>query len=285
MRALALLLFLGLALAQVAKPVEAFSQAVGPLPPGGRLEVETRNGRLLAVAYQGPKNAAFLARLVEKATGEPFGPALLDWYAKNAKALEGQRLKLNLGEAYTLELALTEPMRARIAPRQVPESAFGQDRLVLGREGPFLRVFSDFQCPYCQRLAQTVLPRLKVLAEQGEVRVSYRHFPLKEIHPEALPAAIASECAHRQGAFWPYHDRLMQGRLGNYLGLARALGLDQEAFARCLEDAGVREAVEGERELALRLGLRGTPTAFAGPFQVPNPLDLERVLDYLVLAR
>lgn len=285
MRALVPLLFLGLALAQVAKPVEAFQKALGALPPGGKVEVEARNGRLLAATYQGPKNAAFLAQMVEKATGEAFGPALLDWYAKNAKALEGQRLVLNLGEAYTLELTLTEPMRARIAPTQVPESAFGQDRLVLGKGGPLLRVFSDFQCPYCQRLAQTVLPRLKALAEKGEVRVSYRHFPLKEIHPEALPAAMASECAHRQRAFWAYHDRLMQGRLGDYLGLARSLGLDEKAFSACLQDPKVKEEVEGERALALRLGLRGTPTVFAGPFRVPNPFDLEQVLDYLALAR
>ncbi|MEN2982492.1 MAG: DsbA family protein [Thermus sp.] len=285
MRGLALGLLLGLALAQTARPVEAFTRALGEPPPGGRVEVEARNGRLLAATYQGPRNAAFLALLLEKATGEALGQAFLSWYAQNAPRLTGQRLTLRLGEAHLLELSLGEGLWARVAPVSVPESAFGQDRLVLGQQGPFLRVFSDFQCPFCQRLAREVLPALKARAARGEVRLSYRHFPLTEIHPEALPAAMAAECAHRQGAFWAYHDRLMAGRLGDYLGLAQALGLEEEAFARCLRDPGVRSRVEEERALALRLGLRGTPAVFAGPYRVPNPFDLPRVLDYLELAR
>lgn len=285
MRALWLLPLLGLAWAQIARPVEAFRQALGPLPEGAKVVEEARNGRLLALRYQGPENASFLARLLEKGTGMGFAGPFLDWYAKNREALKGQRLTLGLGEAFLLELALSGSLEARLAPRQVPEEAFGKDRHVLGEKGPFLRVFSDFQCPFCQRLAREVLPALRARAERGELRVSYRHFPLVEIHPEALPAAIASECAAEQKAFFPYHDRLMEGRLGDYLGLARALGLEEKAFAACLQDPRVRLRVEEERALALRLGLRGTPTAFAGPYLVPNPFDLGRVLDYLELAR
>jgi hypothetical protein len=281
----ALALFLGLALAQIGRPVEAFEKGLGPLPPGARVEVESKNGRLLAVVYQGPENATFLARLIDKGTGVGYRGPFLDWYAKNREALRGRNLTLNLGEDFLLELNFQEPFRARLLPRSVPESAFSKDRLTLGGKGPFLRVFSDFQCPYCQRLAREVLPALKARALKGEVRLSYRHFPLTEIHPEALPAAHASECAQEQGAFWPYHDLLMAGRLGDYLGLARALGLDGEAFARCLQSPEVRKRVEEERALALRLGLRGTPTVFAGPYKVPNPFDLAQVLDYLELAR
>jgi hypothetical protein len=273
-----------LALAQIGRPVEAFQKALGPLPPGAKVEVEAKGGRLLAATYRGPENASFLARFLEKGTGMPFGQAFLDWHAKNREALKGRRLTLNLGEDFLLEL-YPSPFQARLLPRSVPESAFGQDRLVLGQKGPFLRVFSDFQCPYCRRLAREVLPALKARARERELRLSYRHFPLTEIHPEALPAAHASECAQEQGAFWPYHDLLMAGRLGDYLGLARALGLDGEAFARCLQSPEVRKRVEAERALALRLGLRGTPTVFAGPYKVPNPFDLAQVLDYLELAR
>ncbi|MCS7219625.1 MAG: hypothetical protein NZ846_11805 [Thermus sp.] len=77
MRGLALGLLLGLALAQTARPVEAFTRALGEPPPGARVEVEARNGRLLAATYQGPRNAAFLALLLEKATGEALGQAFL----------------------------------------------------------------------------------------------------------------------------------------------------------------------------------------------------------------
>jgi hypothetical protein len=166
-----LALLLGLALAQIGRPVEAFQKALGPLPPGAKVEVEAKGGRLLSATYRGPENASFLARFLEKGTGMPFGQAFLDWYAKNKEALKGRRLTLNLGEDFLLEL-YPSPFQARLLPRSVPESAFGQDRLVLGQKGPFLRVFSDFQCPYCQRLAREVLPALKARAQEGELRLS-----------------------------------------------------------------------------------------------------------------
>ncbi|MEZ0348547.1 MAG: thioredoxin domain-containing protein [Thermus sp.] len=280
-----LALALGLAMAQIARPVEGFSQTLGAPPPGGKVAVETKNGRLLAASYEGPEDPAFVGLLLEKATGLPFSLPFQKWYRQNAPLLRGRALTLTLEDAFWLELSFAEPFRARVAPRAVEEAALGPERHLLGTAGPILRVFSDFQCPFCQRLAREVLPELKAQALRGALRVSYRHFPLKEIHPEALPAAIASECAAEQGAFWPYHDRLMTGRLGNYRALARELGLKEEAFARCLEDPAVKGLVEGERTLALRLGLWGTPTAFAGPYWVPNPFDLPRVLDYLELAR
>jgi len=177
MRALWLLPLMGLALAQVGRPVEEFQKALGPLPPGARVEVEAKGGRLLAARYQGPENAPFLARLLEKTTGLEYGEPFLDWYEKNRGALWGKRLTLALGEEFLLELGLGEEVSARVAPREVPEGAFGQDRLLLGEKGPFLRVFSDFQCPFCQRLAREVLPMLKARAARGEVRVSYRTSP------------------------------------------------------------------------------------------------------------
>ncbi|WP_038057024.1 DsbA family protein [Thermus amyloliquefaciens] len=284
MRSWALLLLMGAGLAQIGKPAGGFLQGILP-PPGSQLQVEEKNGRLLAVGYTGPLDAAFLGRLAERATGMAFAAPLQEWMAKNAGNLKGQRVSLSLGEAFLLDLALTEPLRARIGPREIQETALGEDRWVLGERGPVLRIFSDFQCPFCQRLAREVLPQLKPRALKGELRISYRHFPLKEIHPQALPAAIAAECAGAQGAFWPYHDLLMQGRLGDYLGLARTLSLDPQAFAACLKDPQVAARVEAERALALRLGLRGTPSAFVGPYRVPDPFDLGRLLDYLALAR
>ncbi|BAW01200.1 DSBA oxidoreductase [Thermus thermophilus] len=147
-----------------------------------------------------------------------------------------------------------------------------------------VRVFSDFQCPYCQRLAREVLPALKAMAREGRLRLAYRHFPLYEIHPEAVPAAVASECAAAQGAFWAYHDFLMAGSGRDYLALAGRLGLDPKAFQACLEDPASRAPVEADRALAERLGLPGTPSVFVGPFRLPNPFDLERYRDYLALA-
>lgn len=59
-----------------------------------------------------------------------------------------------------------------------------------------LVLFNDYQCPACRDLDA----RLDTLLHEGLVRVYYRHFPLSS-HPHAKTAAIAAECAGRQGAF------------------------------------------------------------------------------------
>jgi protein-disulfide isomerase len=52
--------------------------------------------------------------------------------------------------------------------------------------------YSDYQCPYCQMIHQTL--KQIVGESNGEIAWVYRHFPLYTIHPQAIPAAIASEC-------------------------------------------------------------------------------------------
>ncbi|MEJ5200394.1 MAG: DsbA family protein [Anaerolineae bacterium] len=77
--------------------------------------------------------------------------------------------------------------------------------------------FSDFQCPYCGRHAQQTDP---LLEEQyiatGKVVAFFRHFPLSEIHPAALPAARAAYCAGQQAPkwFWAMHDWLFANQNG-----------------------------------------------------------------------
>jgi protein-disulfide isomerase len=67
--------------------------------------------------------------------------------------------------------------------------------------------FSDFQCSFCKKFWRETLPQIEEKnVRTGKVRFVYRHLAI--LGPSSVQAAIASECAHEQGKFWPYHDRL-----------------------------------------------------------------------------
>src|SRR3954468_18028705 len=70
--------------------------------------------------------------------------------------------------------------------------------------------YGDFECPNCRQAA----PAAKLLLEhfQGRVRFVWRHFPLEEVHPHALGAAMAAEAAAAQGKFWAMHDLLLDNQ-------------------------------------------------------------------------
>jgi protein-disulfide isomerase len=71
-----------------------------------------------------------------------------------------------------------------------------------------LTKYSDFQCPACQAVA----PFAAELVEQypDQLRFEYKHFPLEQIHPFALAAAMAAEAAGQQDQFYAYHDLLFE---------------------------------------------------------------------------
>ncbi len=124
--------------------------------------------------------------------------------------------------------------------------------------------YGDFECPNCKQAA----PAVKLLLERfpGRVRLVYRHFPLEEVHPHALHAALAAEVAAGQGKFWPMHDMLFDNqrhlKLPQLRGYAQRLELDLLRYDAEMEGElylqRVREQIEGGE----RSGVRGTPTFF-----------------------
>ena len=124
--------------------------------------------------------------------------------------------------------------------------------------------FSDFQCPYCARLA----PVVKRIAGEypGQVRVVFRQFPLRSIHAHAQKAAEASLCAFDQGRFWEMHDSLFGDikKLGpeDLTARAKRLNLDMEAFDQCLNSGKYAAAVQQDLEDGMAAGVSGTPAVF-----------------------
>jgi protein-disulfide isomerase len=123
--------------------------------------------------------------------------------------------------------------------------------------------FGDFECPYC-RDAAPLLDEL-VDASNGHVRLVWRHFPLFELHPHALTAALASEAASSQGRFWELHDAMFahQGDLSEaaLVTLAREVGVGEDCV---VGDSAQQygDVVEEDYADGLAHGIAGTPAIF-----------------------
>lgn len=125
--------------------------------------------------------------------------------------------------------------------------------------------YTDLQCPSCRQAQRTIVEPL--LAQHGtEIRYEVRHFPLRSLHPLALDAAMAAECAADQGKFWDYSDLTLRkqeeispDRLRTW---AVELSLELPRFEQCLDSEAKREVVLSDYREGKKRGVRGTPTFF-----------------------
>ena len=126
-----------------------------------------------------------------------------------------------------------------------------------------LVLYGDFECPYCRR----AVPVIDDLRERigADLVVAFRHFPLAEVHPFALPAAVAAEAAGLAGQFWPMHTLLYAGearlRQDDLRAHAERIGVDPESVVWPATQL-VEDRVEADFNSGVRSGVRGTPTLF-----------------------
>jgi protein-disulfide isomerase len=136
--------------------------------------------------------------------------------------------------------------------------------------------YSDFECPVCRRFAADVLPTVrKRYVETGAAALVFKHFAIERIHPLAIDAGAAADCAAKQGQFWPVHDFLLSRPLSSEaIGQASGLPqLDRRAMSRCLgETASTRIRVQ--TDIARQIGITGTPTFLVGRRRDPTSVDV-----------
>ncbi len=121
--------------------------------------------------------------------------------------------------------------------------------------------FTDFQCPFCQK----VQPTLKQLLQdyKGRVRLVTKNLPLA-FHPQARPAARAALAANKQGKYWEYRDLLFANNRNlaedQLLAHASALGLNLERFKTDMNSPEIDQMVAADEKQAQEIGANGTPT-------------------------
>ena len=186
-------------------------------------------------------------------------------------SLQGKRHTL---AGVAIVLALLSAVAITRLSRGTPEAISEEPLKTRGPAGAGLTVleFSDFACPYCGKIA----PALKRIQNKfpSDVRLIFKHFPLKMHQPSAGWAAEAAECAGDQGKFWEYHDLLYAKRKDWYpknkkdtagtrqrlVELAKPLGLDAGRFQACV-DSGEKAAVVAKNSAeGKKFMVHGTPT-------------------------
>jgi protein-disulfide isomerase len=153
------------------------------------------------------------------------------------------------------------------------------ERHVLGERGAPVTVveYGDYECPYCAGAAPIL--RELVSTSQSRVRLVFRNFPLFEVHPHALTAALAAEstAASGESVFWAMHAKLFthQARLsGPDLRLyAEAVGADPDL---AVGDAAQQFApiVQADYASGLEAGVSATPTLFVDGVPYDGRLDV-----------
>jgi protein-disulfide isomerase len=138
--------------------------------------------------------------------------------------------------------------------------------------------YDDFECPFCSQVHRTLFPEL--LKEYGDrVAFIYKDFPLSEIHPWAVHAAVDANCLGVQNtdAYWDFADYIHsnqqlvsqeKGKDAQFAALDKMTLSQGDKFK--LDSAKLQACLKGQKEDAVKtsvkegesLGVTGTPTLF-----------------------
>lgn len=159
-------------------------------------------------------------------------------------------------EALALAQRLASPSAASLGPKNAPVT---------------LVVFSDFQCPFCSKMASGLMQEI-IPSDGDKARVLFRHFPLP-MHPWARRAAEATACAGIQSDkyFWTLHDYIFghQRELTQENVVAKIaeqggimVGFDEDRFKSCVDQHETAAQVDQDITAGKELKVSGTPTLF-----------------------
>jgi protein-disulfide isomerase len=195
------------------------------------------------------------ARIPQGMTKEAVAPQIKSYLEQQNRASALDEFYEVLDKKYEVKY-LIEPFRAKVAPTGPSRGPANAPVTIVE--------FSDFECPFCQRLN----PELDAVRKEfgDKVRIVFRQYPLAAIHPNATKAAEASLCADDQGKFWEMHDALFADRsklpVAELKKTAAALSLDTAKFDQCLDSGTHAERIKQDLREGTEVGVTGTPAIF-----------------------
>ncbi|MEO1053215.1 MAG: thioredoxin domain-containing protein [Bacteroidota bacterium] len=122
--------------------------------------------------------------------------------------------------------------------------------------------FSDYECPFCFNSNYMVNNLLKSMGD--EIRYIFMHFPIQELHQNAITCAMAAEAASLQGKFWEMHDALFSNQrelcMERVASLAGELNLNKDRFLHDMHSDAVYDTVMNQFNTGRALGVTAAPT-------------------------
>jgi protein-disulfide isomerase len=144
--------------------------------------------------------------------------------------------------------------------------------------------FSDYNCPYCRRVAPVLA---EAEAADPMLRIVYKEIPI--LGPDSVYAAKAALAADRQGKYMAFHRALMSAKgvaaEGLILAIAAKLGLDVARLKADVEDPAIQAAIDRNLALSRALRITGTPSFVVGSEIARGAIDLEAMQALIREAR
>lgn len=114
--------------------------------------------------------------------------------------------------------------------------------------------YGDYQCPYCGIFHPITK---QIVAKYGDqISFQYRHYPLNQIHKNAVAAARAAEAADKQDKFWEMHNMLFENQddwsqsskaLSVFESYAKGLGLNEATFKKDVISSEVLGSINADK--------------------------------------
>jgi protein-disulfide isomerase len=174
------------------------------------------------------------------------------------KARAAEEAKFAEDEAKAREEEFKNPKQPEVTP----------DRAIAGKKDAPVTIveYSDFQCPFCKRGAQTMERVLKEF--DGKVRVVFKNFPIERIHPLAMPASKMYEAISLQdndkaikfkNLVFERQEELNKGGEKFLAEVAKKVGADVAKAKKDAEGEVVKKRLDADRAEAEKFGFSGTP--------------------------
>ena len=200
--------------------------------------------------------AILILHFLNQEAKEGFEKSVIDVIKKDPEAISGVQPS---EEAPPSPPSEEEQLKQQLADRANVDIG---NTPIFGDKGAKIKliVFSDFQCPFSKRGADTTHALIKKYG--NSLMYVYKNLPLP-FHPESMPSAKAALAAGRQGKFYEYHDKLFenQDKLGEplYIQIAKDLGLNLQKFNADRNSKEIEDQIKADLAQANSLGFNGTP--------------------------